>query len=361
MNRILIRCPNWIGDQVLAYPFYYFLRRAFPRSRIAAACVPWVSDLMFHDLVDEVIVLPRPRGPGIGARFRALEEGASRARALGPWDLGIALPNSISSAWFLRRSGAQRRRGYRSDVRSWLLNEGVAWNADPGRHRAQAYLDLLPPEATATRDAREFWAGLPEDDLDSGTPGELRAFDAVASWSGIRGPERPPGDYYVIAPGATAESRRWPEEYFVRLARMIADQKGWTGVIVGGASEAVLATRWAAEEELRLLDRTASCPVSGLHGLFSGAKFTVCNESGLAHVAALSGSFVQVVCGAADPRRTRPLGPGRVQVAVNPVDCWPCERNTCSQPIEAKIRCLRGISPETVWEEIQRGLAKPRA
>lgn len=359
MNRILVRCPNWIGDQVLAFPFFYYLRKAFPRARIAAASVPWVSDLVFHDLVDEVIVLPRARGPGVGSRLRAVEEGASRARAHGPWDLGVSLPNSISSAWFLRRSGAGRRRGYRTDVRGWLLNDGVPWNADPGRHRAQAYLDLLPREAAPARGAREFWGVL--DDLEPGAPGELRAFDAAASWPGIRGPERPPGEYYVMAPGATAESRQWPEEYFARLARIIADRSGWTGVLVGGASEAGLAGRLAAEEGLRLVDRTASCPVSGLHALFSGARFTVCNESGLAHVAALSGCFVQVVCGAADPRRTRPLGPGRVQIAVNPVDCWPCERNTCHQPAEAKIRCLRGISPESVWEEIQRGLAKPRA
>jgi hypothetical protein len=43
-------------------------------------------------------------------------------------------------------------------------------------------------------------------------------------------------------------------------------------------------------------------------------------------------------------------------VAVNPVECWPCERNTCAQPLERKLQCLKGIRPSAVWEEIERGL-----
>src|SRR3954469_18915033 len=95
---ILVRAPNWIGDQILSYPFFHFLRRGYPRARITVACVPWVEAVQFRNLVDEVIVLPRPSGEGAWAGFQALEQGSKLARAQGPFDLGIALPNSFSAA-----------------------------------------------------------------------------------------------------------------------------------------------------------------------------------------------------------------------------------------------------------------------
>src|SRR5690606_4799450 len=140
----------------------------------------------------------------------------------------------------------------------------------------------------------------------------LAAFDAPVAWPVAQDESitPPSGPYWVMAPGATAESRRWPEKYFLALARTIATQTGWTGVIVGGPKEAPLAELLCAEGDAKLVDYTARGPVSALFPVFRGARFTVSNESGLAHVAALCGSPVQIVCGAADPRRTRPLGPG---------------------------------------------------
>ena len=70
-KKILVRSPNWIGDQVLAYPFFYWLRRTYPHARITAACVSWVKSVQFMDCVDEVLVLPRAKGKGFLSRVSA--------------------------------------------------------------------------------------------------------------------------------------------------------------------------------------------------------------------------------------------------------------------------------------------------
>lgn len=359
-RTILVRSPNWIGDQVLAFPFFYALRKAYPSARIAAICVPWVVDIQFRTLVDEVIPLAKPRaGSGLLEKFRHLDAEAKRVGARGPWDLAISLPNSFSSAWLLYRAGAKIRRGYAAEGRGWLLNEKLPVPDEHFgiHHRAQAYADLLPEAERLKRPVREFWGVLPENELDEPIAGELRRFDADRYWPAER-IARPRGPYWILAPGATADSRRWPLDYFIALARKIAEATNLTGVIVGGPKEAPLAERLRQFEELRLVDYTARGPIPGLTDLFAGAEFTVTNESGLAHVASFCGSFTQIVCGAADPRRTKPTGPGLVQVSLNSVECWPCERNDCSQPAERRIQCLKGIKPETVWEEIRRGLRK---
>ena len=355
-ERILVRAPNWVGDQVLAFPFFHYLRKAYPRARIASVCVPWVADLQFSDLVDEVHVLHPPAKASLLARFAAVTRDGRALGGKGRWDLAISLPNSFSAAWLLYLSGATARRGYRAEGRSWLFTDAEPWNPDPGIHRSQAFVNLIPAPLRPSRPTREFWGIRPANGLDPDRPGELDRFEPARSWPGADPVEPPHGPYWVLAPGSKAESRRWPLENYARLARRVADSTGWKGVIVGSAAETGLAADLCEDRSLGLRDFTARGPVTALWRVFGGARFTVSNESGLAHVASLCGSPVHIVCGAADPMRTRPLGPGPVEVSVNAVECWPCERNTCYQPADKKIQCLRGITPEAVWDSVARSL-----
>ena len=97
-QKILIRAPNWIGDQILAYPCFQYLRAGYPTAQITAVCQPWVASVQFRHLVDEVYVLPQPTGTSAWARARALGSGPVLAeffflglvvrpgwRALAPW------------------------------------------------------------------------------------------------------------------------------------------------------------------------------------------------------------------------------------------------------------------------------------
>lgn len=349
---------------MLAYPFFHYLRRAFPDAHIASVCVPWVQDLQYRDLISEIFTLPRPTGGGFWERLRGLESAAAELKAARPWDLAISLPNSLSAAWLLRRAGAARRIGYAMEGRGLLLTDAIPWNSASAGLRAQAYLDLLPEGARADREAATFWGVPPANELDPGVPGVLERFDAEASWFRALGTtpapvdqalEPPEGPYWVLAPGAAASSRRWDPAGFAAIARVIAAERGWPGLVVGGAGEVRLASDLCSDRDLNLRDWCGKGSVASLWKVLARAKFTVSNDSGLAHVASLCGSPVQIVWGAGDPRHTEPLGPGKVQIAMNPTECWPCERNTCLQQDAGKIlQCLRGIRPETVWEEVAR-------
>jgi heptosyltransferase-2 len=369
-ESIVVRAPNWIGDHILAYPFFHFLRRGFPRAKITVACVSWVEAVQFRNLIDDVVVLPRPQAsgqpaaePGAWADFRALEQGAGLLKAKGPFDLGIALPNSFSAAWLLKRGGARTRRGYSADARGLLLTERLPWRDSPVVHRAEAYVGLLPESARPKVEVKEFWGvpPAPNDELDAGVPGVITSFEPEKAWPDADPLEPPKEAYWVLAPGAVAESRRWPVERFAELARRVITETGWKCVVVGGVAEARLADKIMGEVgSEKAVDLTAQGSVTRLWKLLRGSQFSVTNDSGLAHVAALcsfpGGPAVYVVWGAGDTKRTEPLGPSQVRILLNPVDCWPCERNTCSLPSAQKVECLRGIHPDAVWEEIRVGV-----
>lgn len=352
VKSILVRAPNWIGDQILAYPFYFHLKKSFPKARIGVICTEWVADIQFKDCVKDVFSLPPMKNMGAWQKFRTLSSFAAEVKEKGPWDWGISLPNSISSAFLLWKVGVKNRVGYAWDGRSVLLNHRLKWNADPAIHRSQAYLSLLAPMTGEKLDSEDFWTQAAENELDPPIPGELDRFEPKKSWPEAKPMKVASEKYWVLAPGATAESRRWPPEYFLALTRMIFEKLKIPGVIVGGPSEVRIAQDLVKASDGALMDLTSQGTVAQLWSVFEGAQFTICNESGLAHLASLCGSPVQIVCGAANPNRTAPLGPGRVRVSINPVDCWPCERNTCHQPEGSKIKCLKGIEPQRVFEEV---------
>lgn len=339
MTRILVRAPNWIGDQVMAYPFFAELRKIHPKAWIGVVCTEWVKDIQFRGYIDEVFVLPKFRKKSLWNSFRSIQRIAAELRAKGPWDFGYLLPNSFGSALLFYLAKVSNIRGYLTDARGFFLHEKLEWNPDPNIHRSDTYLNILRKEDPTAPVAKDFF----------------KKFDPVKHWPEVIPLDVPKERYVVIAPGATADSRRWSAEKFSQLIQNIQQKWGYKAVIVGGPAEKPIAEEFL-KKNLPVVDYTAKGSVSSLWKVFQNSQFIVCNESGLAHVAALCNGKVQIVCGAADPKRTKPVGPGPVQVLTNPsVACWPCEKNVCQFTDSRKNQCHEGIYAEQVIEKIEGG------
>jgi heptosyltransferase-2 len=343
MNRILVRAPNWIGDQILAYPFFQLLRARYPNAWITVVCTEWVKDIQFKGFVDEVRILPRNRSEGFISAARNLLRFSAELKRAGPWDLGITLPNSFGSALLLRLAGVKHRRGYAADGRSFLLTEAIPFSRGSGLHRSRAYVLLLAQEGLPDHEADEYWEKGPE-----------RHFDPHLHWPEAEAIEPPREPYFVIAPGSNADSRRWSVTEFESFTEIMLSRYQLKAIVVGGRAEKELAKE-LLRRGVSVEDYTARGWVAAHWKLFRGASFTICNDSGLAHVASLCGSKVQIVWGAGDPERTLPIGPGLVRVVTNPVPCWPCERNECLFKDSRVNQCLRGITGEKVFEEVEHG------
>ncbi|MBU6376670.1 MAG: hypothetical protein KGQ59_11780, partial [Bdellovibrionales bacterium] len=243
----------------------------------------------------------------------------------------------------------------------WLLTDARAQDLSEGIHRSQAYLNLLYPQTSASGrvpDLRKFWTLPADNELDPPIPGDVDEFPAEAAWPQFEMLDPPDESYWVLAPGSMAESRRWGEDRFVQFARHVSRETGWTGIIVGGPKEAPIAERLKQDRSLRLKDWTAVGPIPGLSRVFRRAKFVLANDSGMAHFAAMMGAPTYVAWGAGDPRKTRPVGPTMVQIEVNAVDCWPCEKNTCSISGAETLACIRGVDPDLLWRQVSAGVLK---
>ena len=111
IQTILVACPNWVGDVVMATPTFECIRQNYPTARIiglirkyAGGVVedgPWFNDLI--EMNDKTL--------------RGLFKASQRLRRLAP-DLAFVLPHSFRSALIARLGGVKEIYGYRRNGRS---------------------------------------------------------------------------------------------------------------------------------------------------------------------------------------------------------------------------------------------------
>ncbi|MDD5557967.1 MAG: glycosyltransferase family 9 protein [bacterium] len=283
-----------LGDFLSRWPLWQSLRRTFPDARISCLGLPRHTALL--------------RAAGLCDDTPDFEAASwSRPGALGGrFDLVVSVLGERGRGWIGRACGGSPPRlieiepfppaGGRVSVSGHILAQALAAGLEePGPSRIP-----LPPGAAGR--ARE--------------------------WFAARGLEE--GQTAAIHPGSGSRGKNWPAERFARLAGELA-RRGLGIIAIGGE----------AEEEA--LPGAVPCRGTDLVTLAAILARCACyagNDSGVSHLAALTGIPAAVIFGPTDPAVWAPRGE-RVAVIRRPVSCAPCgdrERAAC-----AHKRCLEGI------------------
>lgn len=346
VRRILVRCPNHAGDVVMATPGLAALRAAYPDAEIVAHLPQALAPLLEgSDLVDA-------RWPVASRRqgLAALVREARRIEAHG-FDLGIAIPESISSALLMRLGRVAHVVGYARDaVRACLLDERVSAEANWGRRRLVSRERFVLRLMQAV--GAEVGDELPRLRLAT-TPGEAERLDAAlrALGSDLEALRRAPP--VVLAPGAGyGEAKCWPAESFAALADRLA-REGVPVVVLGAPGEAarIAAVRRALTSEPIVFDGTLD--LGAVKVLLRHARMLVANDAGARHMAAAFEVPSVVFFGPTAVAKT-PDNLARVEVLESEHACRPCYLRRC--PIDH--RCLRSISVERAEESVHRAAAR---
>lgn len=334
-ERILVVVPNWVGDAVMATPALRAIRRRFPNAKITYLMRPYLTEL-FGGLpwFNEILYWPGPHRPGRSKQttLRLLKE-----LKQGDFDVAAILTNSFRSALVTSLAKIQRRVGYDREGRGMLLTDKLLADRYNGRY--------LPVSAVKYYLCLASYLGCDCSDTslelacDSASEQEL---DGLFARYNID-KDRP---YIVVNPGASfGSAKRWPEQYFARVADAMSEKLDANVLIVCGPREIGM-----AEEVGRKMQRPAYAltdPVVGLGALkplIRRSKLLITNDTGPRHFATAFKRPVVTVFGSTDPRWTETLYPNERIVRVD-VECGPCMKRTCG---EKHHKCMWDLKPQMV-------------
>ena len=331
-RTVLVACPNWVGDVVMATPTLACIRRNLPAARIiilirkyargVVADAPWFDDLIEVD--DKTI-------GGVAALV-------SRLRRLKP-DLALILPNSFRSALIARLSGARRIYGYRRNGRTLLITGGPVPLRSSGRLIPRPMVDYY----------MEICRWMNFDTPAQSRPclfysdATLQKGARLLSSYGIT-----PHDMVIgINPGAGfGSSKCWPPEHFARLAELIAQEWNCKIILFIGPAEHAIGRRIAALSRAEIINTGPdNVGLALLKPLVQRCRLLFTNDTGPRHYAVAFDVPVVVIMGPTDPRYTQ-ANLDKTIVLRAELPCSPCHRKNCPQD----HGCMRDILPETALQ-----------
>lgn len=282
MATVLVVCPSWVGDAVMATPVFRALRATLPSTRLVLVHRPGLEDLLRGGAwFDESCLALKGGllGPFTsGRRLRSLNA-----------DAALLLPNSFRTALMVRVANIPVRVGYARDRRRGLLTHPVPWE----------------PRARPTTTADDYralgCAALGLEMIDPRTDLGVTPEEAAGAETLLEGVRRP---FVVLNPGGNREDKRWPAERFARVAEHLGETRGLGVVVTGSPSERETLDHLvaAAPEAVDLSARGLT--LGTLKGVLRASSLLISNDTGPRHIAAALGIPVVGLFGPTDHRWT---------------------------------------------------------
>jgi ADP-heptose:LPS heptosyltransferase len=307
-HRILILRPGAIGDTLLTFPALQLLRSHFPSATIEiVGNRPALRLAHGAGLVDSVDAFG---ADWVSDLFGDEPTDALRKR-LGQVDLGIVWMHSANAAEDLaarlKAAGVSRAvpfvsfppNGSQRHVADHLVDT-LAEVGIPDRLKRDALTlslwerEQVRPNSSEFCRARTNWFPLPlgegQGEGIASAPGALKT-----------------NCFAVLHPGAGARRKRWPAERYAALAERLARRGLTTAVTSGPADEDAVASLQAAlSQPIQVL---AGLELRDLAAILGRASLVVGNDSGVTHLAALTGAPTLALFGPFDPAYWAPIGP----------------------------------------------------
>jgi ADP-heptose:LPS heptosyltransferase len=304
-RRVAILRALQLGDLLCAVPALRAFRAAWPGAEIVLIGLPWAREFVgrFHHLLDGFREFPGYPGlperpvdvPGVLAFLAAMQADG--------FDLAIQLHGSgpfvndlVALLGARRAAGFVLPGGYCPDpefFRPWP-EHGLEI------HRLLALVEFL---------------GLPAQGEHLEFPLDHADWQALHAIEGTRGLDQ--ADYVCVHPGASVPERCWPAERFAAVARALA-RDGVRIVVTGSAGEADLTHRVAELAGVPCLDLAGRTGLGVLGALLSRSRLLVCNDTGVAHIAAALHVPSAIVSTGNNPERWAPLDRERHRVLCSP-------------------------------------------
>lgn len=169
--------------------------------------------------------------------------------------------------------------------------------------------------------------------------------------------------YLVFLHGTTWETKHWPENYWIELARL-AGEAGYRVRLPWGDEEEFQRAERICERAGAQVEVMSRLPLAGIAGVLAHASGVVAVDTGLCHLAAAMNTPAVSVYGPTNPGLTGAHGKNQVLLAAD-FPCAPCMKRDCSWEgaaeedkldgvgFEVQPPCFATLKPDRVWRELK--------
>ncbi|MFZ9023514.1 MAG: lipopolysaccharide heptosyltransferase II [Anaerohalosphaeraceae bacterium] len=330
VKNIVVRCPNWVGDIVMATPFLDCLSANFPNASMTAVVRRYARGIIedgpwFDQIIDA-------DDKSLGGLYQVVRN----IRQTKP-DLAFLLPNSFRSALTLWLGGAKTIYGYRRDGRAFFLDGG------PRAKRKDKHILPIPMTDYYLEICRSLKLSIPDslkprlfigDQLNNQGQSLLKKY-------GIENSDKVIG----LNPGASfGSSKCWSPKSFARLAELLQAAFKAKIILFVGPGEDEIAQTIMETSRADIIDTAPDrVDLALLKPLIKRCDVLITNDTGPRHYAVAFDVPVVAIMGPTDPRYTA-ANLEKTVVIRRELECSPCHKKIC--PIDH--RCMNDITPESV-------------
>lgn len=333
-KRILIVEVNWIGDVLFSTAAIKVIRKNFPDSFIACMVVPRAKEVLEDNPnIDKLIIFNERRGL-LGLIINLWFILVLRIRN---FDTVFLFHRSFTRLLLCFLAGIKTRIGYHTTKRGFLLTHKIMPADITSMHRGLYYMELLKRAGLSIEDSPRGEFFIREE--------SRNYINKLLDEFGIARNE----NFIVLNPGANWLPKRWPKEYFAKLADRIINELNISIVFSGASADLKLVDEITSNMESEPVGLCGKTNLKQLAVLFERASIVVSADSGPMHIANCVGAKVIAIFGPTSIKITGPFGAGYYNALHKNTGCVvPCYEKGCSDN-----RCMKAINVDEVFNKVK--------
>jgi heptosyltransferase-2 len=332
-DNIVLNHTAFIGDVVLALPLTQLIKNIHPKAKITFITTPVAAELpQICDAVDEVIIFDKRN------KFRGINGTIKFAALMYKYffDLWISPHKSFRSTLIAALQKNTFRIGFDNASLSFLYDIKVKYYKN--YHEIERNLELLMPFNIISNGIllKDVKITLNQNDINT-------AENIIEQYISRN------SEYIVVSPGSVWETKKWREEYFIELCKMLINS-GYQVLLNGSKSDEIICKRIALS--------SGAFSIAGLTNIsqslyiIKNAGLVITNDSAPTHFAGLVNTPVITIYGPTSPIFGFSPRSDINEIIYNEnLKCSPCRIHGSKKcPLNTHV-CMKSIKPEIVFKD----------
>ncbi len=163
-------------------------------------------------------------------------------------------------------------------------------------------------------------------------------------------------EYMVLLHGTTWETKHWPSNNWVELAKCMTDEGYKVLIPWGNDTEKLRAEKIASVAPLKI-NVLPKSNISQLAAIFANAAAIVAVDTGLGHLACALHRPTVSVYGPTSAKLTGTFGPGQIHISAD-FNCSPCFLKQCklNKHLDKAPPCYDTVTANQVWHAVKNSI-----